>query len=245
MKQGEVDYMRAIGDEAAQGAYNKPFSHFTCSKNLVDIGLIMALLPQPPARVLDLGCGTGWTSIFFARRGYSVVGQDIAPDMIDYAKRNRERYQAENLEFIVSDYESLRFVNEFDAAVFYDALHHAEDERAALASTYRALKPGGMLITHEPGIGHSKSPDSIRAMELYGVTEKDMPPSKIRALCKELGFSDFKCLPDPTLAVMSVYGINLGSLDHTPLSWWRRFRKIRRLIIKPQLKHGGICLMTK
>ena len=45
MKQGEIDYMKTIGQEAALGAYDKPFSHFTCSKNLVDMGLIMSLLP--------------------------------------------------------------------------------------------------------------------------------------------------------------------------------------------------------
>ena len=59
MKQGEIDYMKTIGLEAAVGAYDKPFSHFMCSKNLVDLGMIMSLMPQPPARLLDLGCGTG------------------------------------------------------------------------------------------------------------------------------------------------------------------------------------------
>ena len=43
MKQGEIDYMKNIGEESARGAYDKPFSHFTCSKNLVDMGLIMSL----------------------------------------------------------------------------------------------------------------------------------------------------------------------------------------------------------
>ena len=43
----------------------------------------MGFLPDPPARILDMGCGGGWTSIFFAKRGYEVVGQDISQDMID------------------------------------------------------------------------------------------------------------------------------------------------------------------
>ena len=140
MKQGEIDYMRQIGEDGARSAYDKPFSHFTCSKNLVDLGLIMTLLPQPPGRLLDLGCGTGWTSAFFARRGYRVVGQDIAPDMIRFAEQNKTRYEASQLEFIVSDYESMSFSEPFDCAVFYDSLHHAVDERAALQSVYRALR---------------------------------------------------------------------------------------------------------
>lgn len=245
MKQAEIDYVQKIGEEGALGAYDKPFSHFTCSKNLVDLGIIMALLPQPPARLLDLGCGTGWTSAFFARRGYRVTGQDIAPDMIRYAERNRDRYEARNLDFIVSDYESMRFDETFDCAVFYDSLHHAVNERAALQSVYRALRSGGILITHEPGAGHSKSADSLRAMELYGVTEKDMPPAHIRDLCREIGFSKFEFRLDPTLAVISVYGINLATLQHQARAWWRRPITLARLLLDRRLKTGGLCVVMK
>jgi SAM-dependent methyltransferase len=245
VKQGEVDYMKNIGDEGARAAFDKPFSHFTCSKNLVDLGIIMALLPPPPARLLDLGCGTGWTSAFFARRGYRVTGQDIAPDMIDYAERNRARYEAADLEFVVSDYESLAFAEPFDCAVFYDSLHHAVDERAALRSVFRALRPGGILITHEPGAGHSKSPDSIRAMELYGVTEKDMAPAHIRDVCREIGFSQFRFLPDPTLTIISMYGINLAALTRVEQPWWRRVLQLGRLLADRTLQHGGLCVITK
>lgn len=245
MKQGEIDYMKNIGDEGARGAFDKPFSHFTCSKNLVDLGIIMSLLPPPPARLLDLGCGTGWTSAFFARRGYRVTGQDIAPDMIRYAERNRERYEATGLDFVLSDYESLNFSEPFDCAVFYDSLHHATDEKAALESVYRALRPGGVLVTHEPGAGHSKSPDSLRAMELYGVTEKDMAPIHIRDLCRQIGYSRFEFLPDPTLAVIAMYGINLAALKRIEQPWWRRLLQIGRLFADRRLQNGGICVITK
>ena len=245
MKQGEIDYMQQIGEDGARSAYDKPFSHFTCSKNLVDLGVIMALLPQPPARLLDLGCGTGWTSAFFARRGYQVVGQDIAPEMIRFAEQNKTRYEASQLEFIVSDYESMSFSEPFDCAVFYDSLHHAVDERAALQSVYRALRPGGVLITHEPGAGHSKSPDAINAMQLYGVTEKDMPPAYIRDLCAEIGFSSFKFHLDPTQAVIAVYGINMVALQPVDFPWWRRAISLVRLLRDQRLQDGGLCVLTK
>jgi SAM-dependent methyltransferase len=245
VKQGEIDYLRSIGAEGAQGAFDKPFSHFTCSKNLVDIGLIMSVLPPPPGRLLDLGCGTGWTSAFFARRGYAVTGQDIAPDMIEYAERNKLRYQAEHLDFVVCDYESLAITQPFDCAVFYDSLHHAVDERAALASVYRALRPGGILVTHEPGEGHSTSDDARRAMELYGVTEKDMPPHHIRRLGLELGFSRFEFLPDPVLAVLAVYGVNLATMQQVERPWWKRVIRVARLLLDHRLRRGGICVLTK
>jgi len=245
VKQGEIDYLKSIGSEGAQGAFDKPFSHFTCSKNLVDMGIIMSVLPQPPGRLLDLGCGTGWTSAFFARRGYSVTGQDIAPDMIEYAERNKRRYEAEHLDFVVCDYESLGFEEWFDCAVFYDSLHHSVDERSALQSVYRALRPGGMLVTHEPGEGHSKSAEALHAMELYGVTEKDMPPHHIRKLCLEIGFSRVEVLPDPTLAILAVYGLNLATMEHTDRLWRRRVIRIARLLLDNTLRHGAICVITK
>ena len=207
MKQGEIDYMKKIGEDSARGAYDKPFSHFTCSKNLVDMGLIMSLLPQPPARLLDLGCGTGWTSAFFARRGYRVVGQDIAPDMIDYARQNKTRYEAAELEFIVSDYESLAFDDPFDCAVFYDSLHHAVDERAALQSVYRALRPDGILVTHEPGVGHSMNPDSIAGDAVVRCHRKGYAAvSHSRSVHVDWVFAVSSSLLDPTEAVLAMYG---------------------------------------
>ena len=157
MKSGEIDYLKNIGPQGSKDAFDKPFSDATRPKNLVDIGVVMALLPQPPARILDLGCGTGWTSWFLAKSGYDVVGQDIAQDMIDLAVRNGERYGTSSAKFVVSDYESAGYSEEFDAALFYDSLHHAEDERAAIRCAFRALKPGGALVTHEPGRGHFDS----------------------------------------------------------------------------------------
>jgi len=245
LKQGEIDYLKKAGDTEAREAFDKPFSKDTCSKNLLDLGLIMALLPQPPARLLDLGCGTGWTSAFFARRGYRVTGQDIAPDMIALAERNRARYEAENLDFVLSDYESLNFDDPFDCAVFYDSLHHAVDERAALASVYRALRPGGVLITHEPGAGHSQSGEAKRAMALYGVTEKDMPPAHIRDVCKSIGFSSFEFLPDPALTMMMTHKINIVSLTRVHLSLYYRMRHLLKWFTDRDLQDGGICIVTK
>jgi hypothetical protein len=110
---------------------------------------------------------------------------------------------------------------------------------------YRALRPGGIVITHEPGAGHSKSPDSIRAMELYGVTEKDMPPAHIRDLCREIGFSSFRCVLDPTRAVMIMYGINIATEEHLRPPWYRRMLSVGRAMLDRRLEIGGICVITK
>jgi SAM-dependent methyltransferase len=196
-KQGEIDYLKNIGDAGVRHAIHKPFSDPDCGRFLMEIGLVLSLLPPPPRRLLDLGCGTGWTSVFFARRGYHVVGVDISSDMIDHASRNPDALGLANLRFQVSDYEDLRFAEEFDCTVFFDALHHAVDEKLAIERTYASLKPGGTCVASEPGAGHQDAESSREAVKKWNVTEKDMPPDKIIALARAAGFREFKVYPHP------------------------------------------------
>jgi SAM-dependent methyltransferase len=193
----EITFMRRLyslmGEAAGtRFAREKPFSHDDCSRYLIDMGRLLEVLPPPPARVLDLGVGPGWTSQFLARRGYEVVGQDICTDVLDLATASAREAGLTNVRFVAQDYESMDYREEFDAALFYDALHHAENERAALAAVYAALKPGGVCVTLEPGEGHATSEPTKQAVETFGVTEKDMPPRHIIAVAKSVGFRSFK-----------------------------------------------------
>jgi SAM-dependent methyltransferase len=231
-KQGERDYFRNIGEEGVRHAIRKPFYDPDCWRYLLEIGAMMSMLPPPPARVLDLGCGTGWTSTFFAKRGYDVVGVDICEDMLVYANREREREGLDNLRFVAADYEGLTFDREFDAAIFFDALHHAMDEQAAIQAAFRALKPGGVCITSEPGLGHGDAPQSREAVRRFNVTEKDMPPEKIVALAKYAGFETCRVYPHPTDLNVVFYqvknGVVLGPKEPEATGLrgrWRRFRE--------------------
>jgi ubiquinone/menaquinone biosynthesis C-methylase UbiE len=193
-KQGEKTFLTNQGKEGAEHIYNMPFSHEICGQVLMDVGSIIELLPKPPARLLDLGCGTGWTSCIFAKRGYDVVGHDIAPDMIEYANRKKDEERV-NVKFVESDYEHISYDNEFDCAVFYSSLHHAEDEEEALKCAYKALKKNGTLVVFEPGKGHSTAQQSVDVMNKYDVTDKDMPPGYVIRLAKKIGFSGHKFYP--------------------------------------------------
>lgn len=192
-KQAEIDYLKNLGDEGLRHAAGKPFSDDHCGEHLLGLGAILALLPPPPLRILDLGCGSGWTSWFLAKRGYEVLGVDISEDFIRLAET--ERAGLPNLRFQVLDYEGMAFAAAFDAAVFFDALHHAEDEGLALEKAWRALRPGGICLCLEPGKGHTKAGTTAEAAARYGVTEKDMPPSKIIDLAKRAGFRKFEVYP--------------------------------------------------
>jgi SAM-dependent methyltransferase len=164
---------------------NKPFSDPRCHEYLMDAAQIMSFLPPSPARVLDVGVGSGWTSELFAKAGYEVTGVDISPDMIALA--NRRNCSAR---FLVADYEVGPIFGKFDAAVIYDALHHAENEYLVIKNVFDALVPGGVFITIEPGRGHSTAAYSLDAVAKYGTTEKDMPYSLQKKHMKRAGFSN-------------------------------------------------------
>jgi 2-polyprenyl-3-methyl-5-hydroxy-6-metoxy-1,4-benzoquinol methylase len=104
-KQDEVEYFQKIGEDGRQHAANKPYSDPRCGGFFFDLGMLFSLLPPPPARILDLGVGTGWTSVFLANRGYQVVGQDVSDAGITLANLNKSKSGLANLEFVVSDYE--------------------------------------------------------------------------------------------------------------------------------------------
>jgi SAM-dependent methyltransferase len=198
-KQGEIDYVKNLQPDEVEHALGKPFSDPACGQHFLNLGVVFSLLPAPPARVLDVGVGTGWTSVFLARRGYDVVGVDLAPDMIALAEQHRPANVA--VTFQVCDYERLFFRDEFDACLFYDALHHAEDELEALAGAHRALRNGGVCLTVEPGKGHGAS--AAPTVARFGVTEKEMHPAKIMALARRIGFREAHVYPRPeSIAVL-------------------------------------------
>jgi len=244
-KQGEIEYLRNIGPDAMRHAIGKPFSDLSCGKLLMEIGAVMTCLPPPPARLLDLGCGTGWTSRFFARRGYQVIGQDIAADMIFYANKCKDRESLANLEFVVSDFEDLNYENEFDGAVFFDSLHHSENDEGAIRLAYRALKKGGICVTSEPGIRHAKRAAAVQAVKTYHVTERDMSPQKILRAGRKAGFTSLCAYPHLSHLGESLYGKrNTGLLRH--LFKFNIFRILASFfIIAVYRKFSGIVVMIK
>lgn len=244
-KEGDIAYLKNIGVDGIVHAFNKPFSDDDCGKYLIELGTILTLLPKPPAKLLDLGCGTGWTSCFFAKRGYEVIGQDISDDMINYSNKNKSREGVNNINFIASDFENMSFNEEFDCAVFFDSLHHAESEELALLSVYKALKPGGICVTSEPGIGHARKKLTIESVKKYNVTEKDMPPLRIIKAAKKAGFSKYRIYP----RLIHINKVLIGEFNQTLIKHFLTFDFIRSLsvfAISSFLKqYHGIVVLRK
>lgn len=198
-------YYARLNPEELQHARCKPFSDPECGKYLSDMGALLQMLLPPPKTILDLGCGTGWTSLFLARAGYEVVGVDISADAIKVAQELAAEAQLQRVRFVVADYENLPIAGTFDYALFYDSLHHAEDEQKAVTAAYRLLSSSGVLFAFEPGTGHSRSRGAEHAVATYQVHEKDMPPRHVWRLGRRAGFRRRLFLPSPHEVTKGLY----------------------------------------
>jgi SAM-dependent methyltransferase len=98
------------------------------------------LLPAPPARILEAGCGRGALAAALADLGYQVTGVDRNADM---AAAAGER----GVSVIQADVHDV--TGEYDVVLFTRSLHHAEDLDGILAHAGTLLAPGGQVIIEE------------------------------------------------------------------------------------------------
>ena len=106
--------------------------------------LIVSHAKRPVVRLLDLGCGAGHHTLAFGD-GFDVTGVDCSEAMLALARAHRPRGV-----FHVGDIRSVRLDARFDAVLLHDAVSYMlteEDLRAALATAYRHIEPGGVLLT--------------------------------------------------------------------------------------------------
>src|SRR5207253_11399733 len=98
--------------------------------------------------VLDAGCGTGDTALFFARRGCKVTGIDFLEVPIKRAQRKAAE-RGVQVTFLVKDALTLKDWSErFDNVIDSDLFHvFSDDDRPRyVAGLATVLKPGGRLF---------------------------------------------------------------------------------------------------
>ena len=102
---------------------------------------------EPGQRVLDVGCGTGPTTIELARRvapGGTARGVDIAPSMLVAARMRAERESVDNVEFVLGDV-ACDDLGTFDAAFSQFGVMFFADPQVAFANLRTALRDGGRI----------------------------------------------------------------------------------------------------
>jgi SAM-dependent methyltransferase len=99
------------------------------------------LLPEPPLRVLDVGCGEGRLPRDLKSWGYDVLGVDASPTMVRYALEADP-----GGDYRVADGAELPFEDgSFQLVTAFMTLHDIDDFERAIAEAGRVLEPGGRL----------------------------------------------------------------------------------------------------
>jgi arsenite methyltransferase len=102
---------------------------------------------NPEARVLDVGCGSGWATRLLAEYAFAgrVTGIDISDEMVQLA---RESSQSQvNVDYQVASAEKLPFAdNEFTHAFSMESLYYYRNIPRALKEIHRVLKPAGLFV---------------------------------------------------------------------------------------------------
>ncbi len=164
------------------GSFNRPmFANELASEWLPALGDVHARLSSGvPVRVLDVGCGTGWSSIALARAypGVQVDGVDLDEASIADARRNAaDAGVADRVRFEARDAAALDGEGGYDLACIFEALHDMGDPVEVLRQIRGLLGPGAPLLVVDERVA-----DSFTA-----------PGDEIERLC--YAFSVLHCLP--------------------------------------------------
>jgi ubiquinone/menaquinone biosynthesis C-methylase UbiE len=108
----------------------------------------------PEMSVFEFGCGTGTTAIHHAPYVKRIRAIDVSKNMIDIARGKAAAKNIDNVAFEVAgiDDATLRD-DEYDVVMAHSILHLVNDIESALAKSYRALKPGGVLVSSTICVG--------------------------------------------------------------------------------------------
>lgn len=146
----QVSYRRYSGTAAeTYQRYFVPTIATAVAGDLLDAAAL-----QPGERVVDLACGTGLIARLAAEQvgsSGSVIGVDLAADMIDVA-RSVPAPDGATIDWQQSPAESLALPDaSCDVVLCQMGLMFFDDKPAALAQARRVLTPGGRLALNAPG----------------------------------------------------------------------------------------------
>lgn len=174
------------------------------------------LRSKPPARVADVGCGTGWSSIAIATAypKVKVDGFDLDSASIKEARRNAKTWLvADRVKFEVRDAADPRLAGAYDLVTAFETIHDMSNPVGALRAMRALAKDGGaVVVMDEKTAEEFTAPGDELERFLYGwsavhclpvgmaespsaATGTVMRPSRLREYAREAGFADIEILP--------------------------------------------------
>ncbi|WP_263971683.1 class I SAM-dependent methyltransferase [Leptolyngbya ohadii] len=124
--------------------------------------------------LLDLGCGAGENSVYFASRGARCVASDYSPGMVEVALKlaqsNGVNVEGRVINAMAIDYPD----NTFDIVYASNLLHHIPNPKLTIREIHRVLKPGGVMCFWDP-LKHNPVINVYRRMATKVRTEDETP----------------------------------------------------------------------
>lgn len=158
----------------------------------------------PGLKALEIGCGTGLFTGYFARSGARLIAMDISPDLLTKAKGRR--LPEDKVHFLVGCFEDFRFDSPafptwmdgpFDAVIGSSVLHHL-DLGAALDNIRDLLKLGGRLSFAEPNLLNPQVFIERHFRRFFPYVSPDETAFirwPLRTLLKRRGFDEITIIP--------------------------------------------------
>ena len=127
---------------------------------------IVRLIPPGSARVADLACGTGISTLAIARHlpGCRVVGVELRDEYLAIARDKVRRQRVPNVELVLSRAEDYDSAEPFDCIASSYLAKYADLPRL-VDNNWRMLAPGGLLLMHD--FTYPPKPHLVRLWRLY------------------------------------------------------------------------------
>ena len=155
----------ATFDEAADHGLRDPAVRSTWRE------LLLSVLPPAPARITDLGCGTGTLTLLLAAEGYVVDGVDFSPEMI---RRARAKEPVGQVTFTRADADDPPLEpGAYDVVLCRHVLWAMPDPAATLRRWIGLLGPDGRLVLVEGNWSTGAGLPAARTAELVEATGRE------------------------------------------------------------------------
>jgi len=125
-------------------------------------------------KLLDLGCGAGENSVYFAKKGAHCVASDYSPGMVEVALQlaaaNEVKIEGHTANAMALDFPD----HTFDIVYASNLLHHLPNPKECIREMHRVLKPGGKACFWDP-LKHNPVINVYRRIATKVRTEDETP----------------------------------------------------------------------
>jgi ubiquinone/menaquinone biosynthesis C-methylase UbiE len=127
-------------------------------------------------KILDIGCGLGESSVYFALNGATVTATDLSSEMIRFTSKLANKYDVK-IKTLVSPAEKLNFkIKSYDYIYCANLLHHINPSKRPIfiKNVYRFLKKDGWFYSIDP-LSYNPIINIYRKMASYVRSPDEVP----------------------------------------------------------------------